>query len=206
MRIPADITYRNVEKTDALETLIHEKLAKLDEVCDHIMGCHIAIEQVHTNPQEGSPYRVRIDMTVPPQHELAVVKSPNEGVQYDSLESVIRDAFDAARKQLKKLTERQHQKVKHHPEQVTGGIVTQLFASEDYGFIKTLDSQDIYFNRNSVLNDDFERLTVGTGVRFFVVEGVEGPRASTVQIVDKPGVSSEKVEEHHVDVPEGWGA
>jgi len=205
MRIPVDITYRNIQKTDALEALIQDKLNKLDEVCDHIMGCHIAIEQVHTHPNSGSPYRVRIDMTVPPQHELAVVKSPNEGVQYDSLEGVIRDAFDAARKQLKKLNDQQNQKVKYHPEQAVGGVITQLFPEEDYGFIKTMEAQDIYFNRNSVLHGDFDRLAVGTGVHFFVVDGVEGPRASTVQIVDKPGVRAERVDERHVDMPEGWG-
>jgi len=204
MRIPVDISYRNVQKTDALEALVHDKLAKLDEVCDHIMGCHVAIEQVHTNPSEGSPYRVRIDLTVPPQHELAVVKSPNEGIQYDSLETVVREAFDAARKQLKKLNQQQNRKVKYHPEQAMGGVVTQLFPEKDYGFIKTLESQDIYFNRNSVLHDDFDRLTIGTGVHFVVVEGVEGPRASTVQIVDKQGVRAEKANEHPIDMPEGW--
>jgi len=37
------------------------------------------------------------------------------------------------------------------------------------------------------LNDDFDRLEIGTGVRFVEEPGEEGPQASTVQIVDKPG-------------------
>jgi hypothetical protein len=38
-----------------------------------------------------------------------------------------------------------------------------------------------------VTQDDFQRLEIGTGVRFFPRRCEEGPQASTVQIVDKPG-------------------
>lgn len=188
MQLPLDISYRNVDKTEALDTLIRDKATKLEEVCDHIMGCHIAIEQTHTNPDQGSPYRVRIDLTVPPNHEIVAEKSPDEGIQYDSLQMVIRDAFEAARRQLKELNEKQNNRTKSHPEQVTGGIVTKLFPDEGYGFLKAFDDQEIYFHRNSVLHDDFDRLTVGTGVQFFVTQGEEGPQASTVRLINKPGV------------------
>jgi cold shock CspA family protein len=44
----------------------------------------------------------------------------------------------------------------------------------------------VYFHRNSVLHDDFERLAIGTEVRFTPQDGDDGPRASSVQIVAKP--------------------
>ncbi|MEL6319867.1 MAG: HPF/RaiA family ribosome-associated protein [Cyanobacteria bacterium J06626_14] len=188
MQLPIDISYRNVEKTPAIDDLIRSKAEKLEEVCDHIMGCHIAIEQTHTHPEKGSPYRVRIDLTVPPNHEIVAEKSPDEGIQYDALQVVIRDAFEAARRQLKELTEKQQNRTKSHPEQVTGGIITKLFLEEGYGFLKAFDDQEIYFHRNSVLHDDFERLTVGTGVQFFLSQGEKGPQASTVRLINKPGV------------------
>lgn len=204
MQIPLDITYRNVEKTDALESLIRSKAAKLDEVCDHIMGCHIAVEKPHENPSSGSPYRVRIDLTVPPGHEIAVDKSPGEGVQYEPLESVVRDAFDAARRQLIELSARQRNEVKEHPVQTMGAIVTKLFPEESYGFLKALEGQEYYFHRNSVLHDDFDRLEVGTGVRFFPSQGDKGPQASTVQIVNKPGARVDQAEEKEIKPPVGW--
>ena len=49
--------------------------------------------------------------------------------------------------------------------------------------------RELYFHRNSVLNDDFDRLEIGTGVRFVPGAGDEGPKATTVQIVDKPGAN-----------------
>jgi cold shock CspA family protein len=63
-------------------------------------------------------------------------------------------------------------------------MVAKIFAEEGYDFIRTLDgTQELYFHRNSVLHDDFERLAVGTEVRFAPEEGEQGPQASSVQIV-----------------------
>jgi len=39
-------------------------------------------------------------------------------------------------------------------------------AGEGYGFIETAVGREVYFHRNSVLDDAFEHLTVGSEVRF----------------------------------------
>lgn len=103
MQVPVEITYRDVPKTDAIESLVQEKINKLEKFCDHISRCRVAIEKAHDHPRSGSPYRVRLDITVPPNHELAAVRNSGEGNQYDKLETVIRDTFDAARRQKLKL-------------------------------------------------------------------------------------------------------
>ena len=213
MKVPPEITYRNLEKTNAIDNLVHEKIAKLETVCDHISSCHIAIEKVHDRPRSGSPYRVRIDMTVPPGHELVAERNPAESNQYDPLEAVIRDTFNAARQQLVKLNERQHQsdahggKLRAHNQEEaeeTTGLITKLFKDRGYGFLKTLDGHEIYFHRNSVIHHDFDRLEIGTGVHFSFVEGEEGPQATTVKIVDKPGVRAGKSEQTMIEPPLGW--
>jgi len=205
MQVPLEVTYRDVPHTEAIEALVQEKVAKLERVCDHISSCHIAIEKVHDRPRSGSPYRVRIDLTVPPGHELIADQNPSEGTQYEPLEAVIRDAFEAAERQLKELTQRQRQQVKTHPMQETTGLVTQLFPDENYGFLKTLEGQEVYFHRNSVLHGDFDRVEIGTGVHCFVEAGAQGPQASTVKIVDKPGAHvPESSEAEEIEPPLGW--
>lgn len=206
MQIPLEITYLDVEKTDALETLIREKVAKLEQVCNYMNSCRVGLEKTHDRPKSGSPYRVRIDITVPPSHEIAAVKNPGEGTQYDPLEAVIRSAFDAARRQLVKLTEKQRDEVKSHPEQELGAIVTKLFPEQEYGFIRAVDSdEEIYFHRNSVINNDFDRIEVGTGVRYVAQQDEQGlMHASTVQIVDKPGVRISNSDEEAIESPLGW--
>lgn len=205
MQVPLEITYRGVEKTAALDSLIRNKVDKLEEACDHIMSCRIAVEKIHESPDHGSPYRVRVDVTVPPGHEITADKNPSEPVQYVPLDAVIRDTFDAVRRQLVALVDRQQGRTKAHPEQSVGGIVTQLMPAEDYGFLKSLEGREIYFHRNSLLHDDFDRLAIGTGVQFFVSEGQDGPQASTVRIISKPGVRAEKTEqEAPAQPPAGW--
>jgi cold shock CspA family protein len=65
------------------------------------------------------------------------------------------------------------------------GLVEKLFA-EGYGFIRAADDhRQVYFHRNSMLHGDFERLAVGTEVRFSPEEGDHGLQASSVQVVGK---------------------
>lgn len=185
MEAPIDITYRNLNQTHGIDALIHDRVAQLEDICDHILGCHVAVEKAQVDPNHDSPYRVRIDLTVPPGHELAVTKNPGENVQYEPLESVICSAFAATRRQLNELIERQQNYIQQHPERFSPGIVVKLFPSEHYGFLKTLDGREVLFHRNNV-QQGFDQLMVGTQVRFFLSEGAEGPQANTVEIVSQP--------------------
>jgi cold shock CspA family protein/ribosome-associated translation inhibitor RaiA len=207
MKIQPEITYRNLDKSEAIDNLVHEKIAKLENICNYINSCHIAIEKIHDRPRSGSPYRVRIDLTVPPGHELAAEKNPGEGIQYQPLDAVVRETFDAMRQQLVKLTQLQRaseQSGRYEEAQESTGLVTKLFREDGYGFLKTLDGREIYFHQNSVLHHDFDRLEIGTGVHFSLEEGEEGPQASTVKIVDKPGVRASKSSEKLVETPLDW--
>ncbi|MGC1306119.1 MAG: HPF/RaiA family ribosome-associated protein [Phormidesmis sp.] len=114
MRVPPEISYRGVNKTNALETLIAEKIGKLEQFYTQISSCHVSVEKVHDHPDSGSPYRVRLDITVPEDREVVVDKSPDTGTQYAPLETVIRDAFEIANRQLKELNEQQHNHKKTH--------------------------------------------------------------------------------------------
>ncbi len=51
--------------------------------------------------------------------------------------------------------------------------------------MRTADERDIYFHRNSVLDDGFDKLEVGTRVTFSEEQGIKGPQASTVRLVGK---------------------
>jgi cold shock CspA family protein len=51
--------------------------------------------------------------------------------------------------------------------------------------IQTSDGREIYFHRNSLVGAEFDKLEVGTEVRFVEDLGEEGPRATTVHVVGK---------------------
>jgi cold shock CspA family protein/ribosome-associated translation inhibitor RaiA len=187
MKIPLEIAFKGIEHTDEVETLIRGEADKLDRVCDYMMSCRVIVEKRQQHQEVGNPYRVRIDMTVPPGHELVVKREPSKGDMHDPLDIVIKHAFTAAARQLRKLAELQRGTVKTHPEQQVTAVVHKLFPLEGYGFLRTVDTQDeVYFHRNSVLHDDFSRLAIGMGVRYMEEEGEKGLQATSVQIVDTP--------------------
>ncbi len=186
MQVPLEISYRDVEKTDELENLIREKAAKLDQVCDRLTSCRVALERPQRSQTSGNPYRVRIDMRVPPGHELVATNDVHGGDMHHPLEKVVRDTFETAKRQLRALMEKQRGGVKTHPAQETGAVIARLFAEQGYGFLRTPEGEEIYFHRNSVLNGGFEKLRVGTGVRYSSEPGEKGEQATTVQAVDQP--------------------
>jgi cold shock CspA family protein/ribosome-associated translation inhibitor RaiA len=205
MKVPLEITYRGVEKRDDIDGLIREKAASLDRISDSVTSCRVAVETDQQHQRAGRPYRVRITVNVPPGHEFAVRRESSEGSIHDELTSVIRSAFDAARRKVKKITEKRRGDVKTHAvEEEAVGIVVRLFHEEGYGFLKTLDGREMYFHKNAVLQNDFDRLEIGTAIRFEEEEGEEGPQSSTVQIVDKPGARVARGQSP-LEPPLGWG-
>jgi len=175
MRLPLQLSVRNMSLSEAAEADIREKAARLDSFYDQVMGCRVIVEAPHRHHRKGVLYNVRIDMTVPGS-ELVIKREPHE-----DLYVAIRDAFDAARRQLEDYARRRGD-VKTH-EAPSYARVTKLFA--EYDFLETPDGREIYFHRNSVLDGGFDRLKTGAEVRFSEEEGEQGPQASTVALIGK---------------------
>ena len=57
---------------------------------------------------------MRIDVTVPPGHELVAEEKQLDGSAHDSLSKVVHDAFKTMERQLRHLVDVQRHKVKAH--------------------------------------------------------------------------------------------
>ncbi len=192
MQVPLEIAFKDIANTTEIEDLIRLQVTKLERICGYITSCRVMVERPQEHQRVGNPYRVRIDLMVPPGHELVVRREPSQGDMHDPVEVVIRRAFDAAARRLQKLVRLQQGTVKTHREQQAAAVVHSLFPDRGYGFIRTVDSQeDIYFHRNSVLHNGFDRLKVGMGVRYSAEVGEKGLQATSVQIEDTSGVPQE---------------
>ncbi len=97
----------------------------------------------------------------------------------------IRDAFNAARRQLQDYVRSRRGEIKVH-DVPPHGTITALHPDQNFGWITTSDGREIYFHRNSVTNADFDRLETGSEVRFNEEDGDEGPKATMVHVVGKP--------------------
>jgi ribosomal subunit interface protein len=183
MKLEPQITFRNMEPSEAMEQNIRERAEKLDRFHDQIMSCRVMVEAQHRHHHQGNVYHVRIDLTVPGE-ELVVSRDPGRDHAHEDVYVAIRDAFDAARRQLEDAGRRHRSQVKTH-EAPAHGLIARLYQEENYGLIRASDGREIYFHRNSVVNADFDKLVTGEPVRFSEEPGDKGPQASTVIVEGK---------------------
>jgi ribosome-associated translation inhibitor RaiA/cold shock CspA family protein len=183
MQEELQITWRDMEASDALGAKIREQVQRLERFYDRIIACRVMVEQLHRHKHKGNLFNVRIDLSVPGR-EIVVTRDSGKDHAHEDPYVVVRDTFKAARRQLEDYVHRHRGDVKAHEPPPHGRIV-ELHPESDYGRLESSDGRLIYFHRNSVLNRDLDSLKVGTEVRFAEEMGDEGPQASSVSVLGK---------------------
>ena len=116
MQIPLQITIRDVEHSEALETHIRGKVEKLEEFFKSIISCRVVVEMPHKHHHQGKQFNVRIDIGVPGS-EIVVNRDHAEDIYV-----ALRDAFDAAKRQLEDYARKIRGDVKtHEPRRTSEG-------------------------------------------------------------------------------------
>jgi cold shock CspA family protein/ribosome-associated translation inhibitor RaiA len=178
---PVEIVFHNMPSSPAIEADIRDRAAKLERLYKHLVGCRVAVEQLHRSRQTGNVYEVHVEMRVPgedvvvsrePHHARDRYADPDVGI-------ALRAAFKAAERRLLDYKRRQRGDVKvHHA--LFAGQVAQLYPDEDHGFLITHEGTQLYFHRNSLMQRDFDELKIGDRVHFVETVGDTGPIAGKV--------------------------
>lgn len=66
------------------------------------------------------------------------------------------------------------------------GYVKIWDEEKGFGYIEITGQDDIFVHFSGIVSDGFKALTVGEYVEFVVVEGVRGPQAAQVRVIDAP--------------------
>jgi ribosomal subunit interface protein len=182
MAFPLNITFRDMERTPALDQFVQRWVSKLEQVYPRIERCDVLIERPHQHRHQGQRFHVRISLAVPGP-DIVVSRDHAFDGAHEDLYVAIRDAFRAARRQLEDHARRQRQDVKTSalPDQ---GRVTYVDAEGEWGYLES-DGRQVYFHRNSVLGA--APLAVGDEVRFSEERGDKGPQASSVARIGEQG-------------------
>jgi len=173
MKLPLQITVRDIPQSDALEAAIREKAEKLDLFYPHIMGCRVVVEMPAKHKHKGKEFTVRIDLTVPGS-EIVINRDHHVDVYV-----ALRDAFDVAKRQLEDYGRRQRGEIKTHEPENRGQIL-RLFPDEGYGFIGAPDGRELYFSAENVVHPTFQQLESGMPVSYLEEAASEGPQAKRV--------------------------
>lgn len=173
-----ELTFRDIERTDAIEECIKKKVDKLTQHCPQMLSCRIMIHQIKKHQHQGKLYGTDIVVTVP--HGTLVSNKQRDADLY----VVIRDAFASMTRIIDEQHQRQTGEVKAHPTELSGKIA-RLFGEDDgYGFITDALGNEFYFHNNNLHGSQFNELTEGQSVHFISATGDEGPQAHRV-VVEK---------------------
>jgi ribosomal subunit interface protein len=104
----AQITYRGLPTSSALNDLVQRKVAKLTTFSDRITDCQVVIEAPHRHQNKGWLYRVRVRLHVAGR-ELVADGEKVQNTMHDDAYVAVRVAFQAAFRQLKAMERRKPQ-------------------------------------------------------------------------------------------------
>ena len=158
MQLAPTITIRDIPPSRALNSHIGKRIEKLSRVCEDIMHCDVVVEHVQNSKHNGKLYNTRIDLTAPGS-KLSATHAVNENVYIS-----VREAFNAARRQLQTNRQQLRGEVKAHA-LPTLGNVTKLFLEDGFGFIES-NGDEYYFSETNVREGKFQALSIGSPVRF----------------------------------------
>ena len=109
MKLPLQITFRDIVPLPSVEPEIRRRAEKLDQWTPDLMSCQVVVEAEGNRHRTGHVYRVRITLRVP-DDEIAVGQHHLD----EDIHRALRDAFDAADRQLEDYVLRRRGQVKRH--------------------------------------------------------------------------------------------
>ena len=113
MQLPLQLQFRNMDPSPAIEAAVQKHVDKLKLFNGEIISCRVAIESPHKHQYKGKLYHVVVDVRVPGR-EIVVSRAPDDQQAHEDVYVAIRDAFDAARRQVQDYVKIRRGKVKSH--------------------------------------------------------------------------------------------
>lgn len=187
METPVQIDFQGMDADPAVRSAVARHVAQLEERFGRITAGRVVVRSPGARHRTGGLYEIHVRLALPEGREVNVDHVRQNDERYSDIDFALNDAFKRARRQLQDQVRKLQGDVKQHDGPPIG-TVCELDPLGEFGFIETSDGHEIYFHRNSVLNDGYAKLAVGSRVTFAEEVGDKGPQASTVRLLEKHGL------------------
>jgi ribosome-associated translation inhibitor RaiA len=188
LQVPLEISYHNIDKSQAADEAIRGHVADLEEIYDRIMSCRVRVDQPADNSSRASAPVVRIELQIPGHRSVVVAHETDHlqrKYQAPDLNNAIDEAFRIAERRLQDL-----KNIRETNERIASqagdlrflGQVAEIYPLEDYGYLLNKDGALLYFHRTSILSGDFDYLVRGAEAYYVEDNGDAGPHAKKVWI------------------------
>lgn len=115
------IVFHNIDQSDALTESVNKRVEKLRRYNGDIIGGRVVLDSPHNNHHKGKVYSVTLELHTP-NKEVVVTQEQHDNHAHEDLYVAIRDAFNAAERQLKSVDKKHRKQAMHkNPDAVVDG-------------------------------------------------------------------------------------
>jgi len=187
METAVHLDFQGMNPSEPIRESVLKHVQVLEDRFGRITACRVVVKAPGEHHRTGGLYEINIRLSLPQGREVDIGRTAIEDERHANPAFALNDAFKRARRRLQDQVRRMEGRTKAHDRQPTA-TVARLDSVGGFGFLETADGREIYFHRNSVLDDAFSRLAPGTRVTFFEEPGEKGPQASSVKLLGKHGL------------------
>jgi ribosomal subunit interface protein len=120
------VVFHNIDQSDAIIDTVNKRISKLERFCDQIITGRVVLDSPHNNHHKGKVYSVGLVIHTP-HKEVRVNQEQHDNHAHEDLYVAIRDAFNAAERQLKSVDKKHRKTV---PEILDTGLMADEAVDE----------------------------------------------------------------------------
>ena len=106
------IVFHNIDQSTSISDAVNKRIRKLQRFCDRILAGRVVLDSPHNNHHKGKVYSVGLEIHTPSK-EVRVNQEQHDNHAHENLYVAIRDAFNAAERQLKAI-DKKHRVERNH--------------------------------------------------------------------------------------------
>ncbi|MBS4083136.1 MAG: HPF/RaiA family ribosome-associated protein [Rhizobiales bacterium] len=187
MQAAVEISYRNVEKSQAADDSIRAHVAYLERIYDRITACRVWVDNRADTLHDEILPAVSIELQIPGFTNLVVAHDPadtDQNFQSPDLNNAIYKAFRLAERRLLDLKQirQTNERIAHETDLSFLGQIAEIYPLEDYGYLLNKEGALVYFHRNALVSGDFDYLVRGMDAYYVEEAGSAGPLAKKVWV------------------------
>ena len=100
MDTPVEVHFHGIEKSEAVEARVREKVSKLEKHFGRMTRCRVVLEVPHRSPAKPKVYQIKIEIGVPRRQPIVVSHEREGSHANEELLLALRDAFEAALRKI----------------------------------------------------------------------------------------------------------
>jgi len=100
MSTPLEVHFHGIEKSEAVEQRVRDKVAKLEKHFGRMTRCRVVLEAPHRNPAKPKAYQIKIELSLPRRGPIVISHEREGSHASEELALAIRDAFESAMRKI----------------------------------------------------------------------------------------------------------